>query len=253
MILLQVEINISSYRLLLIHAKRYYTICRPVREYVKVFSTFRVKLYIVLIFLYSLVGALFNHLNYCQFFEKLKDIGDLERNFQLITLALYILMYGLVLLAIITAYVKICLTLRDHIRGDEIMNSLYSDPRDQGIGPLDDDLEMERSYFKAIVIFSSVTIPLLLAQFFTQVSSRISLISSGLTFPDGIAPSDFTAVTLTLGFFSTLFLLNPVIFYLTNEDFKVKLKRPMRVAYELILPGEKSRIEILAVDVQSDY
>ena len=153
---------------------------------------------------------------------------------------------------IVTAYVKMCFTLREQIRGDEIMNNLYSDPRDEGIGPLDDDLEMERSYFKAIVIFSLVAIPLLCVQFVAQVRSRLNLISSGLTFPDGVDPLDFTAVTVTLGFFSTLFLLNPVIFYLTNEDFKVKLKRPLRVVHELAFPGEKTWSEILATNSELD-
>ena len=230
---------------LLMSANRYYTICRPVRQYVKTFSTRRVKIYIFIVFLFSVTSATLNYYNYCVF---ARDFGvkNFEDLFRITTLCCYILFFGSVLAAIITAYVKICLTLREQIRGDEVMNNFYTERGSVCFGPLDDDLEMEKSYLKAIIIFSSVSIPLLLIQFVTQVRSRVSIISTGQAFPEGINPFNLTASNVVLGLFSFLFLLNPLIFYLTNEEFKVKLKRPIRALHAVAVLTEPETKTIFA-------
>ena len=233
--------------ILLMSANRYYTICRPVRQYVKTFSTQRVKIYISLIFLFSVTSASLNHVNFCLLAKKLA-IESFEDTFRIGTLSFYILFFGSVLIVITITYLKICLTLLEQIRGDEIMNSLCVAKGRKKFGPLDDDLEMEKSYLKAIVIFSSVSIPLLLIQFVTQVRSRLGIISSGPELPDAVDPFNFTTGNVVLGLFSSLFLLNPLIFYLTNEEFKVKLKRPLRAlrAFVFLTPEKDYYSTIMA-------
>ncbi len=198
---------------LLLAANRYYAICMRPQLFSVIWSNHRVLLYMLGILLFALIESFINHVKYC-LIDCVNLATDTSRFYLRISLLLYIAIFAPLILIIIFLNFQIQVRLKRRIA--ETMEI------DKGSGLLDYELQFERSYLRAVSVSTLITLPLLLLEFAVSVATRVlelhrantSLLMSG------------EALMLTI--FSLLYLLNPVVFFTTNEDFKLKMLKPVR-------------------------
>ena len=227
---------------LLLTANRYYAICKHPLRYMMLFSKTRICLYFLVIFIYALIVAFSTQFKYCLDADSTDDSIKIENK-----LNLYISLFGYILIVLpVMALISFCLVkirakLKYQIAWNEHINSLTGT---QAL--LTYDILIEKSYLKAITISTLITLPLLILEFLLSVISMISQISKT---SERVLAFLFTAEIAMLSVFSFLYILDPIIFYTTNQDFKLKISKPIRLLQYKISKDHKLSDAVLHTDL----
>ena len=216
---------------LLLAANRYFAVCR-VRAYDLHFSNHRIKKYAFGIFIASLIAAVANQTNYCFFDLQYPTLADI---YEYISLFWYV-SFNLPMVALtVILYIKI----RSRMKRQICMNEYYNAA---SRGALAEDIQTEKSYLRAVMISTIITVPLLILDFLINLSTIIFSLTPADFFTERYSNSFiFDGRVLLASLVGLLFVINPFIFYFTNEDFKIKLKRPIREFKKRLSIGPQMR------------
>ena len=178
--------------------------------------------------------------------------------YQSLGFAVSILYYSMSLALIVYLYARIMLTLRQRIRNTEMLNAIRVDISDDELlrfstsdpdfidNVFDHELKVERSYFTAISVSAFISLPLLFMQFAFGLYIKGTLIMRGELLGDFNTDKESVGGIVMLDFFSAMYILNPLIFYFTNEDFKIKINRPIREIRRILCKSPNTSMEVYA-------
>ena len=233
-------VNNSFFLTTLLSAYRYYCICKPVVDYIRVFSSKRIRNYILL---YLLSGVFMVCLK--EGFRYLNSNSCSTIVFCVVYFSLLNIYYLICLFATTYFHVKASSKLGGNIRrerkilrknpGTYFDNSSdefryqYSSRAEYYISREQETFREEIHYLKTIRIYAIVFTPILALKYiFWLILSYNGLVHDTYFSPDtfGVISGKFDLIIYAL--LDTLLKMNFVFFLQVNEDFKLRLLRPWR-------------------------
>ena len=231
----------SSYLVVLLLAvSRFYSICR-IRKYHATFTKSKIVIYFLAIFLITMIGKvafLLVKSYMCYIKNGSQDQNTCIRSVKFLEIALYLVFVLLITAIIIVIYWRISRVKFREISKKTKLNKVTFKLQEAELfdektpitlkNVFDDSIQMETYYITSVNVSVAITtsffvIHAILAAYFFQ-EYRQFLETNDLKIPVHTYDAYFYGDVVM---FPALF--NPVVFYLVNEDFRVKLKRPIRV------------------------